>query len=129
MKSSIRIILLFAIATLSQHIFAQANSLELNPEKEKNYTPFMLKRHGGKEGLASFKQSNPHQYLKELWYYSESFYVKRNYAAEGIALNETQIDISRFEGSRKENEESVILLPGYKDALVLLPNSKLIYKP
>ncbi|MDI1354394.1 MAG: hypothetical protein PSX36_05730 [bacterium] len=109
--------------------FSQVNSLELNKENEKLYTPYMWARHGGAEGLADFKKNNSHQYLKELWYYSKSFYVKRNYLLEGVVLDESIIDISRFESSRKESEEALVILPGFRDALVLLPLNKLIYKP
>lgn len=79
--------------------------------------------------MAEFKKNKPHEYLKELWYYSESFYVKRNHLQEGVTMDESMIDITRFESSRKEGEEAIILLPGFKDALVLLPINKLIYKP
>ncbi len=68
-------------------------------------------------------------YAKEMWYYTESFYVKRNYNNEGITLDESIIDISRFESQRKENEEAIVTLPGFKDVIVLIPNNKLIYKP
>jgi hypothetical protein len=109
--------------------YTQTNSLELNPEKEKIFSTYMLWRHGGSQGLSDFKKNNKYQYLKELWYYSESFYIKRDSLKEGVAMNESAIDISRFENYRKENEEAIVILPGFKDALVLLPNNKLIYKP
>ena len=76
-----------------------------------------------------WKNNNTYQYYKELWYYCESFYVKRNHLPQGVELNESMIDITRFESSRKEFEEVIIILPGFKDALVLLPAYKLIYKP
>ena len=89
----------------------------------------MLFRHGGPEGLSDFKKNKPHEYLKELWYYSESFYVKRDYLDEGVSLDESIIDITRFESSRKSTEESIVILPGFKDVLVLFPLNQLIYKP
>jgi hypothetical protein len=64
-----------------------------------------------------------------MWYYSESFYVKRNALNEGVTLNEEIVDISRFESQRKENEEVTVTLGGFKDVIVLLPAKNLIYKP
>jgi len=114
------------VATCGQ---SQAHSLKLNPEKEKAFSPYMVARHGGTEGLAEFKKNKPQEYLKELWYYSESFYVKRNHLSEGVSLDESIIDISRFESNRKSNVESLVVLPGFKDALVLMPADKLLFKP
>jgi hypothetical protein len=129
MKSGTLTILFLSFIFLSLRTFAQANSLEFNPEKEKIYNPFMWGRHSGIDGLADFKKDHPHEYLKELWYYSESFYIRRNYLKEGVEMSEVGLDISRFEYARKENEEAILVLPGYKDALVLLPLNRLIYKP
>jgi len=105
------------------------NSLEINPVKEKMYTPYMLWRHQGVEGLEEFKKNQPHDYLKELWYYSESFYIKRNHLNTGEVLDPSIIDVSRFEHLRKQDQESIVELPGFKDVIVLLPINKLIYKP
>lgn len=124
-----RLFLVVAFIGLSQSYFAQVNSLELNPENEKNFIPYMLYRHGGRDGLAEFKKNEPHQYLKELWYFSESFYVKKDHLPNGAPLTKSTIDISRFETARKANEEAIVELPGMKDALVLLPLNQLIYKP
>ena len=44
-------------------------------------------------------------------------------------LDESIFDVSRFESYRKEDVESIITFPGFKDVIVLLPNNKLIYKP
>lgn len=118
---------LFALG--AQTLTAQVNSLELKPENEKKFTPYMFARHGGPDGISDLKKNNPHLYLKELWYYSESFYVKRNHLSEGVSLDASIIDISRFESNRKLNEEAIVVLPGFKDALVLLPLNQLIYKP
>ena len=129
MRSFLKLLLIVVSIGFCKSTFSQVNSLELNPDKEKKFSPYMLWRHGGAQGLADFKQNNSYQYLKELWYYSESFYVKRDYLTTGAVLNEAIIDISRFESSRKENEDAIVVLPGFKDALVLLPTNKLIYKP
>jgi len=76
-----------------------------------------------------FKKNNYTIYRKELWYYSESFYIKRDKFTSGISLDESIIDISRFENQRKQNEEVIIEMPGFKDVLVLLPSNKLMFKP
>lgn len=128
MKIVPKILLVLAFMALSASFFAQINSLEVSPEKEKKFTPYMYNRHGGPQGVADLKKSDHHQYLKELWYFSESFYVKRNYFKEGAVLDESIVDVTRFEASRKEDEEAVVTLPGFKDVLVLLPTNKLIYK-
>ncbi len=114
---------------LNTSVYAQVNSLEIDPVKEKMFSPYMLWRHQGAEGLAEFKKNKPHDYLKELWYYSESFYVKRNHLNTGETLDVSIIDVSRFEHLRKQDVESIVELPGFKDVLVLLPINKLIYRP
>lgn len=103
--------------------------LKPDPEKETKFLPYLAVRHGGFPAVYEWKKSNTVQYYKELWYYCESFYIKRNHFNEGVTLNESIIDISRFENSRKENEEAIVILPGYKDVIVLLPSKGLIYKP
>lgn len=99
-----------------------------NPEKEKMYSPYLAVRHGGDLPLKEWKKSNSVLYFKELWYYCESFYIKRNYFTTGVSLDESIIDISRFESYRKQNEEAIVPLEGFKDAVILLPASKLLYK-
>ncbi len=129
MKNGFSIIAFLGLMILSGTSFSQVNSLEVSPEKEKMYSPYLLWKHQGAEGLADFKKNHPHEYLKELWYYAESFYIKRDYLKEGISMDPGMIPIDRFESSRKENEEAIVILPGFKDVLVLLPANKLIYKP
>src|SRR5436305_6213235 len=121
------LLLLFTFAAAP--FLAQINSLEIKPEREKMFTPYMYARHNGPEGLADFKKNSPHEYLKELWYYSESFYVKRDYFPDGFRLEESYVDISRFENQRKETDEAVVILPGHKDVVILKPENKLLYKP
>jgi hypothetical protein len=116
------------------YIFSEAqitspNDLKPNAEKEKKFLPYVAILHGGIEKLEAWKQENTYQYFKELWYYTESFYISRNYLKEGLVLNEEIIDISRFEFNRKQSEESIVIIPGFKDVLVLYPSNKLIYKP
>ena len=122
------VLLFFTITFWFNKLISQTNSLQPTTEKEAKFNPYMLARHQGTEGLAEFKKNHPHDYLKELWYYSESFYVKRNHLAEGVAMDEGMIDISRFENYRLETKEYILILPGFKDAMVLLPLNKLIYK-
>lgn len=120
---------LFAAAFLAFiQIRAQVNSLELDPKLEKMYAPYLTYRHQGQEGLEEFKRNHPHEYLKELWYYSSSFSVKRNHFSSGDPLDESTIDISRFEQYRKDSDTAMVVLDGYKDVLLLLPSNKLIFK-
>ena len=81
------------------------------------------------QSFTAWKSENKILYFKELWYQSKSFYVKRNQLSEGLTLDESIFDVSRFESYRKEDVESIITFPGFKDVIVLLPNNKLIYKP
>jgi len=129
MKAGSRTVLFLCFILLTLITRAQVNPLELDPVAEKTYNPYMGWRHIETGGLAEFKKNHPHEYLKELWYYSKSFYIKRNHFSTGNELNAGIITIDRFESSRKEFEESIVILPGYKDVLVLLPANKLIYKP
>ena len=128
MKTNIRLFLLAFIMTLSFSSFSQDwSKVKLDPIKEKKYLPYVEARHGGPELFAKWKAENKFQYVKEMWYMSESFSVKRNHLSEGITLNEEIIDVVRFESQRKENEEVIITLIGFKDAVVLMPTSKLFY--
>lgn len=131
MKTSIKLFLLSLCLGVSFSAFSQnSDGIKLNAAKVKMYTPYMQFKHGwDADGFAKWKSTNKMLYAQEMWYYTESFYVKRNYNAEGITLNEEIIDISRFEKERKENEEAIVQLPGFKDVLVLMPANKLIYKP
>lgn len=119
---------IFMLASFSFYS-QQLDEIKLNPEKVKKYTPYVEFKHGGEQGFPAWKANNKLLYTKEMWYYTESFYVKRNHTAEGIVLNEEIIDISRYESQRKANEESIVTLQGFKDAIVLIPGNKLIYKP
>lgn len=49
------------------------------------------------QSFTTWKSENKILYYKELWYQSKSFYVKKNHLSEGITLDESIIDISRFE--------------------------------
>lgn len=127
MKFKFLLPLFFVLIGIS--VNAQVHEIKLNPEKVQKFTPFVEFKHGGATGFPEWKANNKLQYTKEMWYYTESFYVKRNHLNEGITLNEEIIDISRFEQHRKQDEEAIVVLPGFKDVLVLIPAKKLIYKP
>ncbi len=92
------------------------------------FLPYLYGHHGGKEGLERFKREQPHQYLKELWYVSSSWYIKKDHLSNGATLDPQIVCIERFESYRKENEEVYLVLPGFRDAIVFLPASQLIYR-
>jgi hypothetical protein len=120
------LMLLYSLTLISQQ---NISDFQPDPVKESKYSPYLAARHGGTEALQEWKKNNTIQYYKELWYFTESFYIKRDHLAEGVVLNEEIIDVSRFEDLRKQAEESIVILPGFKDAMVLLPENKLKYKP
>jgi len=118
------------VITCSSFSQVEIEGIKLDAEKVKKFTPYVSYRHSyDGQSFETWKSTNKMLYAKEMWYFSESFYVKRDHLNEGIVLNEEIIDISRFESQRKENEEAIVILPGFKDVLVLLPTSKLLYKP
>jgi hypothetical protein len=132
MKVYFKSLLSLCFALLAFSSFSQIDDIakfKPNPVKEQMFLPYLATKHGGVPTIESWKKSNTVQYYKELWYFSESFYVKRNHLSEGVTLNEEIIDISRFESLRKPNEAAIVVLPGFKDVLVLLPASQLLYKP
>ncbi len=129
MKTKIKLLSLFLLLGMSFVSFSQMEEIKLNPDKVKKYQPYMEFRHGGVSGFPAWKSTNKMLYAQEMWYFSESFYVKRNYLDQGVTLNEEIIDISRFENQRKQNEEAIVTLSGFKDVIVLLPAKQLIYKP
>ena len=99
-----------------------------NDEKSQKFEPYVRAKHGAGFNFESFKTNTKLEYLRELWYYSQSFYVKRNYYKEGVTLDETIIDISRFESYRNNDTESILTLDGFKDVIILTPTSKLLFK-
>lgn len=129
MKNIFRKLLPVFFIFISSSSYSQINSLAVSPEKEKKFSIYMLAKHKGFDGLEDFKKYYKYDYLKELWYFSESFYIKNDYFKEGVKIEDSMIDISRFEKLRKWDEESIVILPGFKDVLVLLPVNKLIYLP
>ena len=131
MKTNLRMIIIASCLLLATSIKSQIQTSDLNvdPEKEKMYLPYLMAKKGTPQDFKSWKSENKILYRKEIWYYSESFYIKRNASVTGTSIDASQIDISRFESNRKLNEESIVIIDGFKDAIVLLPTNKLIYKP
>lgn len=130
MRILLLMFLLISFVSKSQDL----TDLKLDANKVKKYTPYLVEKH---RDFNEWKKNNKMQYTKEMWYYTESFYVKRNYVkgvdASGVeateSMDESMIDVSRFEHLRKENEEAIVTIAGFKDVIVLLPSNKLIYKP
>ena len=130
MKANFKLLFLSILIGMSFLSFSQQlEEIKLNPEKVKKFLPYVEFKHGGSTGFPAWKENNKILFTKEIWYYSESFYIKRNVSDQGVSMDESQIDISRFESLRKPTEEVVITNPGFKDAIVLIPGNKLIYKP
>lgn len=100
-----------------------------DPNKTVKFEKYLATKHGGPEGLESWKLSNRVLYFKELWYYCESFSVVRNHRSDGISLTEEFIDVSRYEYMRAEDRDTVILLPGFRDGLKLTARKDLLHLP
>ncbi|MBK6521187.1 MAG: hypothetical protein KBG47_13675 [Bacteroidia bacterium] len=131
MKTNTKFLFLILMMGMSLLSFSQDFSkIKLDPEKVKKFEIFLIASHGNDiPSFQQWKESNKYDYVKQMWYFSESFYIKRNVKAEGISMDETGLDISRFEKNRKATEEAIVEVPGYKDVIVLLPADKLFYKP
>src|SRR5215213_3212212 len=100
MKTNIKIIFLGMLMAMSFLSFSQ-DDIKLNPDKVQKFTPYLAARHGGGDDFLKWKENNKMLYAKEMWYFTESWYVKRNYTGEGVVLNEEITDITRFEHLRK----------------------------
>lgn len=133
MKKLIFLLSVFiAIGLKSQTLLTQEQSLALlkvktDPHSQK-FDPYVRAKHGASFDFYKFKTENKIEYYKELWYYSQSFSIKRNHFSTGETIDETMIDISRFDSVRKEDSEETVIIPGFKDVVVLLPSKKLIFK-
>jgi hypothetical protein len=130
MKTNTKFLFLILMMGMSFLSFSQDFSkIKLDPEKVKKFEPFLIASHGNDVNFQNWKETNKYDYVKQMWYFSESFYIKRNVKSEGISMDESGLDISRFEKNRKATEEAIVEVPGYKDVIVLLPADKLFYKP
>lgn len=128
MKTNSKLFLLIVMMSMSFLSFSQDFSkIKIDPIKEKKFQPYVAVRHGGGQEFNTWKENNKYQYVKEMWYFSESFYIKRNVNTEGNTLDEAIIDITRFDGTRKPSEEVTVIVPGSKDVIVLIPADQLIY--
>jgi hypothetical protein len=125
------IVVLFPFVLSSQVSSSSNQDLVLDPAKVAKYEPYVVLRHAAYEpgGYAAWKADNPGVYFKEMWYWTESFYIKRDHLTQGIVMDEAMIDVSRFERQRSDTAEVIVTFPGYKDAMVLLPRQQLLYKP
>ena len=129
MKANIKLTLFSLLMICSLVTYSQQlEEIKLSAKKVAQCEPYMKWKHGGGEAFEAWKSTNKLQYAKEMWYYSESFYIKRDHTTKGEVLDESIIDISRFENQRSKTEEVIVTLPGFKDVVVLLPENKLIYK-
>jgi len=119
----------FLFILLANFSWAQnSSSIKLDPNKVLIFEKYLSFRHSFEPGgFIQWKNNNPELYAKEMWYQSESFYIKRNHLASGLTMNEGMIDVSRFEHLRKEKEEVIVPFAGFKDVMILLPKNKLIY--
>lgn len=115
--------------TLDNHIALIDYWNTVSPSKEEKFSKYIEYKYSLVQNFTTWKKENKFLYIKEFWYYAESFYIKRGANPKGITMDESQIDISRFESQRKPNEEVTINIDGFKDVIVLLPSNKLIYNP
>lgn len=137
MKKIITILILFLTLIVKSQIIHDDRLLP-NPEQAKalmevqsdlnsrKFEPYVKAKYGAGFDFNTYKLEQRLKYLSELWYYYKSFYVKRNYTT-GETLDETIIDISRFDFARKSDEEVIITIEGFKDAIVLIPTKKLLF--
>lgn len=125
-KILIFISLLFSLTVKSQIDISELKYDYLTQDKFEKY---IKANHEFQQNFTTWKDENKMQYFKELWYYSKSFSIERSHFSQGFTLDESMIDIGRFESYRKQDEYSIVEIPGSKDVIVLLPINKLIYKP
>ncbi len=136
MKTNYKLLFIGFFLIISSVLFSQNGNSKvekpiiLDSNKVKIFIKYPQFKHDVYSGgFYQWKAEHPALYLKEMWYYTESFYVKRDYLPDGITLPESSIDITRFESHRQANFETIVTLPGFKDVLVLIPGKDLIYKP
>jgi hypothetical protein len=101
---------------------------KLDQAKVEPLLPFVISIYGGDAAFNDWKKDHPEEYQKFMWYMTESYELRRNYYNEGYTLDGV-IDVRRYEHLRKKDEAFVVTFPHFRDAIVLLPESKLLYKP
>jgi hypothetical protein len=94
---------------------------------EEKFEKYVQARYGINSNFDKWKQDNKILYSNEIWYQSKSFYIIRDFFKDGEKLDESIIDISRFEIKRGDDDESYVNFEGFRDVIVLLPKNKLIY--
>ena len=138
MKTPFKLVLFSLLCFSFSSASSQSNSLSnssnnneivLDSNKVKIFEKYVQFNHSNDQGgFIQWKNNNPDLYLKEMWYYSESFYIMRDYFPQGEAMNEGMIYVPRFEMERMPSTEVIVKFPGLKDVMVLRPIDKLIYK-
>ena len=87
MKNNFKILMVALLTGMAFMSFSQqVDQIKLNADKVIKFTPYVSWQHGGAQGFETWKASNKIQYAKEMWYYSESFYIKRNASQEGVTM-------------------------------------------
>jgi hypothetical protein len=90
----------------------------MSQDKINKFLPYFRFQHGDAV-LNEMKANEPAKYYFELWVLSESFSVMRNHFTQGIQLDESIIDIRRFNEQRLNDNEAIVVLDGFKDVLKL----------
>ena len=130
-KLLILITMLITFAVKGQSFYTAEQSQALlgikNDKSAQKFEPYVRAKHGAGFDFESFKKNQKMEFYKELWYYSKSFYIKNNYLSSGHSMDESMIDISRFDSARKFDEETIIKIDGFKDVIVLSPTKKLLF--
>ena len=80
----IKAIILISMLFISGLVKSQTDQISLieywntvSPSKEAKYSKFVESNHGMDQNFTTWKKENRFQYIKEIWYYAESFYIKR----------------------------------------------------
>lgn len=126
----IKNILGISLILISLSYRSQNQEIKLDATKIKTYLPYLQAKLGlNTPAFSVWKENNKALYAKEMWYYTESFYLKKDHNLSGESLNIGFFDVSRFEHLRNATTEVIIPFEGFKDAVVLLPKTKLLYNP
>ena len=110
------VILFLSIGISAQQV--DPSVFGMSQDKINKFLPYFRFQHGDAV-LNEMKANEPAKFYFELWVLSESFSVKRNHFAQGIQLDESIIDIRRFNDQRLNDSEAIVVLGGFKDVLQL----------
>jgi len=125
------VVFFFSFNSFFSQVSSSSSSQEiaLDPVKVNMFEKYCVWKHSFEPGgFAAWKAANPDLYQKEMWYYTESFYIKRNHLSIGDTMDESMIDVSRFETQRSADQEVIVTFGGFKDVMVLIPGNQLIHK-